>query len=1014
MAEYDPTLEPPYDGAADSAENEDSPAEEQRNVGNEQEEDEEDYDPSSFNFGGGEQQVETSSDGNTPANGVEAPIETAAPVPAVAQSTKPKTIGGFIVEDDDEDDEEAAVPRPPQAGGAESMQSGLDVVGASKMRNVLLASAPTTDSAALHASSSTRLNGSAATPVFDVTPSASFQSMDAAQGKANISANSTTQLAASASNIPTQQVPSSMRLPHDVVGRLEDRIKDEPKADTDAWTQLLAHYRAKDQIDNVRKVYERFLDVFPTSVTIWTQFLQLELEHMERSRVDTIFSKSLPNVPDVDLWSMYLDYLRRVLPLANDVSGEHRGTITQAFEAVLNAIGIDPDAGKVWRDYIDFIKSGPGVIGGPGWQDQQKGDLVRKAYQRAIKVPHSELTKLWKEYDNFEMTLNKLSGRKQLSDMGPHYMTARTAKTQLDQRIEGLDRKGLPVLPPLHGFDGEDQFGTQVELWQGWIDWEKTDPLVYQDDDMPAFRKRVLYVYKHATMQLRFYPQIWFDAAQWCFEQGTEDLIAEGDRFLEKGIAANPESVLLALKQADKIETSLATGNNSDEVAIRNGERLDAPYENVHKALYGLREKMVEREKKAIQQVQEYFASLPPEDEPEKQTVNDDEDDYDEPTEKPKSRSEQMQAQTSAIKLGSQAQLDILKRVISYVWVAKMRAFRRIQGQGAPNKPKKGFRGVFAEARPRGQLSSDVYIASALMEWHCYKDPSALKIFERGLKLFPTDAVFALEYIKHLIANNDVTNARVVFETTITKILGAPQIQEPQRKPMCRPLFLYMHNFESNYGDLVQIHKLEKRMVEMFPEEPGLARFSQRFIIPPHFDGMDIQLIISPTQARPKPLVLQHNAPGGFMPSIEAPQSPQEQSALKLGPNGPYVASPKRPLDDSDADTPQRKFMRGESPLKGAAGRRIQHNAANSASGLSNIAAGAGAGFSVKNYVPGTGLQPSAMPAMAPPPLPRDISFLLQVIPNASQYNAVRFDSAAMVDFLRSVDIDGARARFGR
>lgn len=275
MAEYDPTLEPSYDGAEDSAENDDSPAEDQHNVDNEQEEDEEDYDPSSFSFGGGEQQVATGGDGNTPAHGGEASAEIAAPLPAVAQSTKPKTIGGFIVEDDDEDEEEDAVPTPPQADGTQNIQSGLDAGGASEMPNVSLASAPTTDSAALQASSSTRLNGSAAAPVSDVSPSTSFLPVDATQGKANISATSTPQPAAGASNIPAQQVASSTRLPHDVVGRLEDRIKDDPKADTDAWTQLLAHYRAKDQIDNVRKVYERFLEVFPTSVSVRGKQLEM-------------------------------------------------------------------------------------------------------------------------------------------------------------------------------------------------------------------------------------------------------------------------------------------------------------------------------------------------------------------------------------------------------------------------------------------------------------------------------------------------------------------------------------------------------------------------------------------------------------------------------------------------------------------------------------------------------------------------------------------------------------------
>jgi cleavage stimulation factor subunit 3 len=42
------------------------------------------------------------------------------------------------------------------------------------------------------------------------------------------------------------------------------------------------------------------------------------------------------------------------------------------------------------------------------------------------------------------------------------------------------------------------------------------------------------------------------------------------------------------------------------------------------------------------------------------------------------------------------------------------------------------------------------------MEYHCYKDPAATKIFERGAKLFPEDENFALEYLKHLIDINDI------------------------------------------------------------------------------------------------------------------------------------------------------------------------------------------------------------------------------------------------------------------
>jgi len=114
------------------------------------------------------------------------------------------------------------------------------------------------------------------------------------------------------------------------------------------------------------------------------------------------------NVPNVQLWTVYLNYIRR----RNDISDgrtEARATLSQSYEFVLDNIGVDKESGKIWQDYIQFIRSGPGQISGSSWQDQQKMDQLRKAYQRAICVPMSTVNQLWKEYDQFEMGLNKMT-----------------------------------------------------------------------------------------------------------------------------------------------------------------------------------------------------------------------------------------------------------------------------------------------------------------------------------------------------------------------------------------------------------------------------------------------------------------------------------------------------------------------------------------------------------------------------------------------------------------------------
>ncbi|KAI5279063.1 mRNA 3'-end-processing protein rna14, partial [Ascosphaera acerosa] len=262
-------------------------------------------------------------------------------------------------------------------------------------------------------------------------------------------------------------------------------------------------------------------------------------------------------------------------------------------------------------------------------------------------------------------------------------------------------------------------------------------------------------------------------------------------------------------------------------------------------------------------------------------------------------------AETAAIKQEHGPRLAELSKLISYTWIALMRSMRRIQGKGKPGE-NAGSRQVFAEARKRGRITSDVYIASALMEHHCYKDPAATKIFERGSKLFPDDAHFALHYLRHLIEINDITNARAVFETATRRLTAA---REPELVRRARPLFRFMHEHESRYGDLGQIMSIEARMRELYPDDPALAagRFAARFA-DDEFDPTAVRLVLSPTQAR---MVARGQADGDTAPSVVELDGPPGTGA---------GTSPKRarPAEYESADelARPRKHARAESPAR--------------------------------------------------------------------------------------------------
>ncbi|KAH6990501.1 hypothetical protein BKA56DRAFT_208263 [Ilyonectria sp. MPI-CAGE-AT-0026] len=818
------------------------------------------------------------------------PEKAASATPSQRPASKPKMSGGFLVEASDDEDEEPANDTPTAADAPSQNLPGPSTV-------------------------STEAN----------TPAAAVPAPVAS----------------------STVIPAMTSL--DPVALFEARVKEDPRGDMDAWLNLIAEYRRTSRLDQARNVYNRFVEVFPQAGDIWVQWIEMELGLDNFVDAEQLFGRCLMTVPNVKLWTAYLNYIRRRNDLNNDASGQARRTITQSYEFVIDNIGMDRDSGNIWQDYVQFVKNGPGQIGGTGWQDQQKMDQLRKVYHRAIAVPMLTVNNLWKEYDQFEMGLNKMTGRKFIQERSPGYMSAKSANIALDNMTRHLKRTNLPRLPPAPGFDGDQEFKQQVEMWKKWIAWEKDDPLVLKVDEPKVYNQRVLYCYKQALMALRFWPEIWVDAAEWSFQNDVRDNDKEtGTEMLLQGIRANPESVLLALKHADHIEANYPA-KEGDKMEYAKAVRK--PFDDVLDTLYELGDKVKVREKLEVSTLKQAAAHEPVHASIEQ---NDDDDDDDKPRRSP------MEERILAIQRAYADDTQILSRTISYVWIALARAMRRIQGKG--NQTEGGLRKVFTDARQKGRLTSDVYVAVALLESVVYKDPVGAKIFERGARLFPNDENFMIEYLKYLHSKDDTTNARVVFETCVNRLIG-----KPETLFKAKPLYAYFHKYESQYGELSQISKLEERMTELFPGDPKLEYFVSRYSTD-KFDPVAAPIIISkPIQMRPRQA----------LPAMEQPSSVrnsplpmrQEQS-----PRPQYVratASPKRPLGmDDDELNPPKRLARGVSPLKGAAGRRLDQQRRNQASALH-----------------------------------RDITFLLNILPPAQNFDAQRLNPTGMVSILRDTNL---------
>jgi len=176
------------------------------------------------------------------------------------------------------------------------------------------------------------------------------------------------------------------------------------------------------------------------------------------------------------------------------------------------------------------------------------------------------------------------------------------------------------------------------------------------------------------------------------------------------------------------------------------------------------------------------------------------------------SQSSSFNTQVSDEKPSKNKELSERRTEYGIAWIVYMRFARRAEGL-------KSSRTIFAKARRDRWTPWEVYEAAALMEYHCTKALDvASRIFEKGMEIFNDEVEFVLRYLGFLISVNDESNARALFERVIGTFA-------PER---ARPLWERWARYEYQFGDLAAAQKLEKRMAEVYPQDPPIKRFAER------------------------------------------------------------------------------------------------------------------------------------------------------------------------------------------
>ncbi|XP_066998910.2 protein suppressor of forked isoform X2 [Anabrus simplex] len=294
--------------------------------------------------------------------------------------------------------------------------------------------------------------------------------------------------------------------------KAQKQVDDNPY-DLEAWSLLIREAQTK-WIAEMRPLFEKLVLTFPSAGRYWKIYIEQEMKARNYEKVEKLFQRCLMKVLNIDLWKLYLAYVKET----KSTLPTYKEKMAQAYDFALEKIGMDIQSYSIWNDYVNFLK---GVEAVGSYAENQKISAVRKVYQRGVVNPMVNIEQLWKDYMNFEQNINPIIAEKMAIERGRDYMNARRVAKEFEAVTRGLNRNS-PSVPPT----GHPEELKQVDLWKKYITWEKSNPL--RTEDTTLITRRVMFAFEQCLLCLGHHPDIWYEAAQF-LEQSSKLLTEKGD-----------------------------------------------------------------------------------------------------------------------------------------------------------------------------------------------------------------------------------------------------------------------------------------------------------------------------------------------------------------------------------------------------------------------------------------------------------------------------------------------------
>ncbi|KRX90145.1 Cleavage stimulation factor subunit 3 [Trichinella pseudospiralis] len=298
------------------------------------------------------------------------------------------------------------------------------------------------------------------------------------------------------------------------VNDIKEKILTNP-LNVEAWSDFLEAVE-EIPVEEARAMYNQLIETFPTSPQYWTAFIRFELSNSAFAQVEELFRRCLLKVLHIDVWKIYLTYVRDT---KSCVTG-FKKSIKEAYEFALDKIGLDFYSYSIYHEFIRWLLL---MLPQPESESDAREesmvaitnvDEIRKVFLRGISCPIENIAALWRDYEQFEKKYGGSAAQNRIDSASKVYSKASDVAKCLEKLLEGINTKRISV--PLQNTVSER---LQLSRWHAYLNFEKSNPLATQCFDLLV--RRVIYAYEQALMCFSDCLAFWCDLI--CFlEQSIE------------------------------------------------------------------------------------------------------------------------------------------------------------------------------------------------------------------------------------------------------------------------------------------------------------------------------------------------------------------------------------------------------------------------------------------------------------------------------------------------------------